>query len=336
MKLQDCIILDSTYVLMAPLEKTGPEKDWSDAFQSGTIPRSLFRLYVCANYLSFGSAPKFLADSENILFSYFAMLVRGLRDLLIEAEELTAEFSHAEERKYNPEKKLRGEDWDTKADIQARRAFKYLLVTASGILDVLADLVALFFTRRIPGLRLGRAQFSYLDAWLEEPLASAGLIATPHQYYLSELHHQLQGLIHVDSSSPEKDWLPLMRLYRNKAAHMGDHMFRYVGLQDENKEFYTFVPRQWPYIMEKDLKPVDSNRPTDPSEIRTFCEQTLVHEDIVSYTQGLRIKIFTVVDTTVTVIDSAYEGFSQLPLNEAALVQLEESSKSFDFEYFRG
>ena len=335
MKLQDCIILESTYALTAPLERTAPEKDWKDALQSGVIPRSLFGFYVHANYLSFGSAPKFLADSENILFSYFAMLMRGLKDLLIEAEELTAEFAHAEERKYNPEKKLRGEDWDPKAHIQARRAFKYLLVTASGILDVLADLVALFFTRRIPGLRLGRAQFSYLDAWLERPPASAGLIATPHQHYLSELYHQLQGLIHVNSSSPEKEWLPLMQLYRNKAAHMGDHMFRYVSLQNENKEFYTFVPRQWPYIMEKYLKPADSSRPTDPSEIRTSCEQTLVHEDIVSYTQGLRLKTFTVVDTTVAVIDSAYREFSQFPVNEEALAELKESSKSFDFKHFQ-
>ena len=263
------------------------------------------------------------------------MLVRGLKDLLIEAEELTAEFAHAEERKYNPEKELRGEDWDKKAHIQARRALKYLLVTSSGILDVLADLVALFFTGHISRLRLGRAQFSDLDAWLGQPFASANLIVTPYEYHLSELHHQLQGLVHVDSPSPEKDWLPLMRLYRNKAAHMGDHMFSYVGLQDEDNEFYTFVPRQWPYIMEKDLKPVDSNRPTDPSEIRTFCEQTLIHEDIVSYTQGLRLKILTVVDTTVIVLDSAYEEFSQFPLNEAALDELRESSKSFDFEYFQ-
>ena len=334
MKLQDCI-LDITHVSMAPLKKTAPEKDWNDALQSGVIPSSLFSLYVHADYLSFGSAPRFLADSENILFSYFAMLVRGLKDLLIEAEELTAEFVHAEAQKYDPGKKSRGESWDTKADIQARRAFKYILVTSSGILDVLADLVALFFTGRIPRLRLGRAQFSYLDVWLEQPLASAGLIATPHEYYLSELHHQLQGLIHVDSPSPEKNWLPLMRLYRNKAAHMGDHMFQYVGLHDENAEFYTFVPRQWPYIKEKYLKPVDSNHPTDSSEMRTLCEQTLVHEDIVSYIQGLCLKVFTVVDTTVTVIDSAYEEFSQFPLNEAALVELEESSKSFDFEYFQ-
>ena len=335
MKLQDCI-LDITHVARPPLKKTTPEKDWNDALQSGAIPRALFGLYVHADYLSFGSAPRFLADSENILFSYFAMLIRSLKGLLIETEELTAEFLHAEERKYNPEKEARGESWDPKADIQARRAFKYLLVSASGVLDVLADLVALFFTRRIPRLQLGRAQFSYLDTWLEQPLTSAGLIATPHQHYLSELHHQLRGLIHVDSPSPEKDWLPLMRLYRNKAAHMGDHMFQYVGLHDENAEFYTFVPRQWPYIMEKDLKPSDSNSPTDPSAIRTFCEQTLVHEDIVSYTQGLRLKILTVVDTTVTVLDSAYEEFSQFPLNEAALAELEESSKSFDFEYFQG
>lgn len=333
MKLQDCI-LDINQVSMPPLKKTAPEKDWNDALQSGTIPNSLFRLYVRADYLSFGSAPRFLADSENILFSYFAMLVHSLKDLLIEAEELTVEFRHAEERTYNPGKESRGESWDPRAYIQARRAFKYLLVTSSGILDVLADLVAMFFTGRISSsLQLGRAQFSRLDGWLERPFASDSLIVTPYEHHLSELHRRLRGLIHVDS--PEKDWLPLMRLYRNKAAHMGDHMFQYVGLHDEDAEFYTFVPRQWPYIKEKYLKPADPDHPTDPSENRTLCEQTLVHEDIVSYTQGLRLKIFTVVDTTVTVLDSAYEEFSQFPVNEKALDELEESSKSFDFKYFQ-
>ena len=332
MKLQDCI-LDITHVSMAPLKKTGPEEDWNDALQSGVIPKSLFILYVHADYLSFGSAPRFLADSENILFSYFAMLVRSLKNLLIEATELTTEFVQAEAQKYDPGKKSRGESWDPKADIQASRAFKYLLVTSSGILDVLADLVALFFTGHISHLRLGRAQFSRLEDWLKQPFASGSTIVTPSEYHLSELYHRLRELIHVDS--PEKDWLPLMRLYRNKAAHMGEQMFQYVGLHDENAKFYTFVPRQWPYIKEKHLKPVDSNHPTDPLEIRTSCEQTLVHEDVVSYTQGLCLKILTVVYTTLTVIDSAYRDFSQFPVNEAALAELEESSKSFDFKYFQ-
>ena len=87
MRLQDCI-LDVDVVVTAPLRVSSPDQSWIDARDSGAIPSPLFALYCRADYLSFGSAPGFLADPQNILFSYFAMLLRSLRDLLSEAQEL--------------------------------------------------------------------------------------------------------------------------------------------------------------------------------------------------------------------------------------------------------
>ena|SRR2546428_810594 len=92
MRLQNCI-LDIDRVVAAPsLLSSAPEQDWLDARNSGSIPPSLFALYCRADYLSFGSAPKFLADSQSIIFSYFAMLLRSLKDLLIEAQGLAVKF----------------------------------------------------------------------------------------------------------------------------------------------------------------------------------------------------------------------------------------------------
>jgi hypothetical protein len=329
--LQDCI-LDIDDVVTAPLRVSSPDQSWADARNSGAIPPPLFALYCRADYLSFGSAPGFLADPQNILFSYFAMLLRSLKDLLGEAQELVVEFAKEQGQTYDPVKKARGESWDPTATRRARRAFKYLMVSLSGTLDSLADLVALFFTGRIPRLRLGRAQFSQLEAWLRRPLVSSGLIVTPHEHHLRVLHDALRPLVLADA--PERDRLPLMRLFRNKAAHMGDHMFQYTGLHDEHGRFYTFLPRQWPYISEKYLAPADPNRPADPAEHRTLFERTLTHEDIISYTRGLRSKVGAVVSSTVDVIATVYEQFRNFPVNEAALAELEGSSEAYDFQYF--
>jgi len=194
MRLQNCILDIDRVAVPTSMLSSSPEQDWIDARNSELIPPSLFTLYCRADYLSFGSAPGFFADSQNILFSYFAMLLRSLKDLLIEAQELVAEFSKEQAQTYDIGKRVRGESWDAGASTRARRAFKYLMVSLSGTLDSLADLVALFFTGRIPRLRLGRAEFVRLEDWLQKPLVSSGLITTPYEHYLQALYDVLQPL----------------------------------------------------------------------------------------------------------------------------------------------
>ena len=201
MRLQNCT-LDINLVVTAPLRASSPEQSWTDARDARAVPSSLFALYCRADYLSFGSAPVFLADSENLLFSYFAMLLRSLKDLLVEAQELVAEFAREQGQTYDPGKKARGEQWDSTANMRARRTFKYLMVPLSRTLDSLADLVALFFTGRIPSLRFGRAQFSRIEIWLQGSFVSSGLVVTPYEHHLRALYDTLRPLVLADAPEP--------------------------------------------------------------------------------------------------------------------------------------
>jgi hypothetical protein len=77
MKLANCRF-DFSTVSMAPLARSEPEEKWVQGRSEGSIPEPLFDLYKRASYLSFGAAPPFLGDQDNILFSYFCMMVRSL------------------------------------------------------------------------------------------------------------------------------------------------------------------------------------------------------------------------------------------------------------------
>ena len=61
MKLEE-LDLDVAGVVGAPVKVTAPQPDWVQARNAGAIPLSLFNLYEAAAYLSFGAAPRFLAD----------------------------------------------------------------------------------------------------------------------------------------------------------------------------------------------------------------------------------------------------------------------------------
>lgn len=331
MRLENCS-LDIDLVVAAPVKWTEPQQDWVKARDAGHIPPSLFKLYTRAEYLSFGSAPPFLADADNVLFSYFGMVLRSVKESLVDADQELRLFVEAQGQVYDPGKKALGQPWDPTADQRARRHFRYLLLSLQGALDAVADLVALFLPGLIPTLRLGRAQFSRVEAWLDRPLPAAELILTPQQHFLTKLYDTLRPRVRPDS--PERDWLPLMRMFRNKAAHLGDPVFRYVVLHDKNGRFYTFPPRQWPYIWERHMKPADPSRAKDPEFLPNLFRQTLVHQDVVTYAQGLRGKVVDVIAVATGVLDEAYEQFKDFPVNLAALTELQGSSELHEFDYF--
>lgn len=330
MRLDNCI-LNIDAAVTAPIRRTKPEPTWVEARKSGVLPDSVFRLYTQADYLSFGAAPPFLADADNVIFSYFGIVLESLRDSLVEAEEHRQLFVEADSRIYDPGKKVRGEPWDQKAGQCAKREFRYFLVSQQAALDALADLTAILLTGLIQGLQVGRAQFSRIENWLNRPLPVMGLIATPQQYFLKQLYDLLRPLVYPDS--PERDWLQLMRLYRNKGAHLGSSVFRQVGLHDDSGKFYHFLPRQWPYIWEKDIKPAGQTPAADPALTEVF-RKTLMHQDVISYVGGLRNKVANVIAAGVSVLSSAYRQFRDFPINQAALSELQGSSERYSFEYF--
>jgi hypothetical protein len=332
MKLENCE-LQVAGVAAAPMMRTEPEPDWVAARDAALLPAAGFVLYSRSSFLSFGAAPPFLADEKHLLFSYFAMVLRSVRDALVDADAELRAFSESQARVYDPGKRMRGEEWDPSAPQRARAHFRLLLLSLQGGLDATADLITLFLTGLIPGLRLGRAQFSRIESWLEPPLPPGGLIVTPQRDFLERLHTDLSPLI--KAGDPERDWLPLMRMLRNKAAHLGDAVFRYMALHDQEGRFYTFIPRQWPFIPEEHMHVADTGSGVAPEPFPELLRRTLMHEDMVSYASGLQRKITEVIAAVLGILDSAYVQFRDFPLNTAALAELQGSAESYAFEHFR-
>ncbi len=328
MKLED-LNLDVAGVVAAPVKITAPQSEWLQARDSGMIPESLFKLYEAAGYLSFGAAPKFLADPDNVLFSYFAMLLRGLRQQLSDGAELLGELKQAHSLLYDPITKAKGLPWDPTADRRLKRAFRELVVAAYSSLDITADVLALMFTGRIPGLTVGRAQFGSIEDWLRKPAQATGAILSPQDAGLADLRGALTPLVLPDG--PERDWLPLVRMLRNKGAHLGDDVFRYFGLFGGDDSLYLFVPREWPYFFEQHLKPAGQGSPESFPE---FLLRTLIHEDYISFAEGLNAKVCRVVGAASGILHATFATFGGFDLNEGALAQLKSNSRAYRFEYF--
>jgi hypothetical protein len=329
MLLDDCDLNDIAAVLMAPFERNQPEEEWVSAAKEGTIPSSLYDLYQRANFLSFGTAPRFLSDPEKLLFSYFGLVLRSIQQSLVDAQEQADLFVSAHELVYDPFKRRSGERWEKDADKRQRRHFRDMLIALQTALDAMADIIAIFLPGGIKGLAVGRAQFSKIEEWLKRPLPVGELILPPPEFFLKELYDALKPL--VQAPHPEKDWLPLMRLLRNKAAHLGQPLFRLVALPQANDgHFYTFIPRQWPYLWERHFK-LAGQQPGGTPSVPQLMRDELIHQDIVTYSRGLVAKINSVVAAATAVLNKMYEQFRDSPGNQAALLELESSSVTYKF-----
>jgi len=310
------------------------EEEWVRALSSYAIPQPLFDLYRRANYLSFGSAPSFFADENNLLFSYFSLIVRSIMTALVDAADQGKEFKESQSVTYYPGKATDDPTWTKEkselADKRARNSFRNLLNSLYIALDALAEIIAIFAPGKISNLTVGRAQFSSIESWLKEPPPLLGLIATPQEQYLDELYKVLHPIVQTVGS--ERDWLPYLRLLRSKAAHLGQPQFRQIGLPCKDGKYYVFLPREWPYLWEKHIKDVGKRTSYEP--MPDLLTRTLAHEDIVTYADGARRKVVSVVNDAMVVIGKAYQDFSSFPFNEAGLQELARNSKSFEFKYF--
>jgi len=332
MRLEDCDLDGIDVVSAAPFERNAPEDDWVQALNNGTIPSALYELYQRANFLSFGTAPRFLSDPENLLFSYFGLVLRSIQESLTDAHEQAVSLAAAHQLVYDPMKQALGEKWEKGADKKERRSFRDLLIALQTALDALADVIAIFFPGAIDGLKVGRAQFLRIERWIRNPLPPPGLILTPSEFYARKLHDAIRPLI--DAPPPETDWLPMMRLLRNKAAHLGQPLFRQVGLpRSGDGRLFVFIPREWPYLWERLIEPAGRQR-TDRSLLPQLLRDSLIHQDILTYSRGLLVKIQTVIDAASIVLNAAYEQFKDSPENQAALAQLKANSEKYDFEGF--
>jgi hypothetical protein len=323
--------LDIAGVVTAPLQRKEPEEDWLNANTAGSIPPALYGLYERASFLSFGTAPQFLSDQDNLLFSYFGLSLRSVMESLVDARDQSHSFAAAHELVYDPVKQIRGESWDKDANKRERRHFRDLLIALQTSLDALADVVAIFFPGGIKELEVGRAQFARVERWLQRPFVDTKLIVTPSEFFLKRLYDALKPL--VQASAPETDWLPLMRMLRNKGAHLGTPLFRQVGLpQLGSDQQIAFIPRQWPYLWEQLIKPAGHAPPSTP--LPQLLRDTLIHQDVVTYAQGLLAKVNAVVAAGTLVLNDAYASFRDLPENQMAMLQLKSNFEQYRFEHF--
>jgi hypothetical protein len=320
------MVVDSVKVAgAAAFQKNRPDEDWLAARTAHEIPEPLYQLYVQTNFLSHSPRPPLFDDP--LLFGYFETLIGSLKDLFLD-EELRA-FLRDQNLTYDPGKLGRNEKWEMDAARRARRHFKYLLIALHGTLDTFADLVALFFTKSIPHLRVGKAQFLAVEKWLSGPSPSTSTIATVREHFFEQLHTNLRPL--VLAAAPEQDWLPLMRLYRDKAAHVGyNSIFQCIGLADKGNHFYTFLPRKWPFVWDSHITMGEPPQLPKPAKFVV----DFVSEDIIAYAEGLVGKVQTVVSEGLSIIDAVYKQLKNSPLNQLALSELNNNKKSYAFEHF--
>jgi hypothetical protein len=332
MNLQDCN-LNAKAVLMAPFIRNEPEESWLQARDKEQIPLSLFDLYCRAGYGSFGAAPTFFKDEDNVLFSYFSLALRSLMLSLVDCDENLQEFIAARAETYHPGKRIDDANWTKQkteaTSKRANEAFRNVLMSLHAVLDGLSEVLALFSQGRIKGLEVGYGQFSRIEAWLKSPPPASSLIVTPTDLYMRELYASLNPI--VCSIGPETEWLPYLRLLRNKAAHLGHGFFRSMALVGNDDTYYTYLPRIWPYIWEREMKQ------SGFQPAKTLAErlpEVMIHQDIIEFAKGAHQKVRGVTDAALQVTCKAYSDFSDFEFNQTAFDQLITNSKHFEFQRF--
>jgi hypothetical protein len=217
MKLTNCI-LDIDRVVMRPPVRSSPHPDWQRAYDNKIIPENVYRFYCCADYFSLNKTPKFLDDKDRFLFSFLHNILEGIRHTFTEANDLVDIIKDTQGKGYSPIKRIQKETWN-------------LIVIMNGVLDQLAEVVSIFFHGDIPKLTVGCASFAVLRDFARHPFSPLTGIVTPKEHRFEELHAVLVETI--ETSGSETQWFELLKLYRNKLAHLGTSMFPILRLHDD-------------------------------------------------------------------------------------------------------
>lgn len=332
MKLKNCN-LDFDRVVMRPPLKTSPHPDWESAREKGIIPENVFRFYCCADYFSLDKIPKFLDDENRIMFSFLQNVLEGVRHAFEEANELIKIIREAQGKGYSPLKRIRGEAWDPHADERQTRSMRFLIVILFGALDQLSEVASIFFHGFIPELTVGRASFAVLQKFARTPYIHHSSIITPKEHRCEELHTVLAEV--TESSGPEKQWFELLKLYRNKLAHLGTSMFPILRLHDDKGNFYSFLPNRFPIFHESQLTFSKKKKSEDEQgSTRNYAEDYHIHQDIVEYSEKLLERVFFVINRCFNVLCTTYIDFRSFDLNDCALRSLKDKETKYEFKHF--
>ena len=143
-----------------------------------------------------------------------------IRDALVEMEEAAVELKDLREREWREVRAWMKDRDDHPAigqitgfpklhsDEVSRleaRAFRSLLITASGALDLSAELVSIFVPSPPLDLRTGRSQFREIFGLLKKGPPREPLISSVTETMLAQLYARLRPLLGLEDG-PEKDW----------------------------------------------------------------------------------------------------------------------------------
>jgi hypothetical protein len=167
---------------------------------------------------------------------------------------------------------------------------------------------------------------------LSKPFNPTTIVITPYDSHARTLYDRLRPLVVCDA--PERDWLGLTHMLRNKVLHFGQGMLRQVGLHDTKPQFYIFIPRQWPFIYERYMKPANPNLPHDPKTMRELFVDSLVHQDVPSFVQGLHLRVSRIVSIVASWTAKMCVDFRDFPASKESLEALESPLAKSSFEYF--
>jgi hypothetical protein len=333
MKLTKCILDIDQVVMRSPLSNS-PHPDWQRAYDNEIIPENVYRFYCCADYFSLDKTPKFLDDQDRMLFSFLHNILEGIRHAFEEARELVDIIIDTQGKGYSPVKRIKNETWNSHADERQERSVRYLIVLMNGALDQLSEVVSIFFHGDIPGLTVGRASFVTLRDFAHRPFSPRTTIVTPKEHRFEELHTVLVETI--ETSGPETQWFELLKLYRNKLAHLGTSMFPILRLHDDKGQFYSFLPNQFPIFHESHISFANKSQ-SETSNIQDhaeFFKENYIHQDVVEYSERLLEKVYIVIDRCFKVLCSTYIEFKSFDFNKSALKSLKDKKSKYNFKYF--
>jgi len=330
MKLEGCV-LDIDGVHMSDPLLREPEQDWNAAYGDHLIPDSLFKFYSNANYFALDRIPRYLSEEDGKLYFYLKYLVHGIKDLLVNIPDSIDQIQKYLEMQYDPLKKLRNEEWDDYAPIQKKRTFKILIIDLYGSLDIFSEIVAIFLSDIIPQLVVGRASITKLKKFADNSFPEPSGIINPKTKYAEEMHIFLKN--HLIGEGTEKSWFELLKLYRNKIAHLGNQIFHeYIFQSKDSEQFYTFLPRVFPITEESKISETESKL-LDESFPEYF-SRILNHNDICSYSRGLYAKVVEFLDAGFEIMIQIYNETSNFEPNSEILQSLARNSEEYEFLHF--
>jgi hypothetical protein len=259
--------------------------------------------------------------------------MRGLKECIVESAELVSDVAEQGRNTYTPEKSATGQEWDRRASYKQRSAFRLLMIDLFGTLDSVAEITALLLPGSVPNLSPGWSSFSSMYAWLAKPLPPPQGIVMPTTHFAEQLHQRLAPAV-VPSVGPERQWFELLRLLRNKAAHLGHQAWQNVGLQTKSGEIGLFIPKAWPFVPEEHATYSTADPASaQPVSFKSYLEESLIHADITEFSSSALAKVKSVVDIAFEVFLAAFAVGSLAAVSETAR-RVRESSPHFAFEYF--